>query len=569
MSGREVRLPDLEAALARWVEAGLVTAEQARAIEAAERKQDGGAEPSLVATALGYLGASVSLVGGVVAASRHWSAMGTASRLALSGGATLLLLAAGWIVRRRAHPALRSLDGFLWFLGAGGAAFTAGLAVHELLETESRSIFLAAGLAMSVVGALLWKLRRGPLQEIAVAAGLAVTLESLLRYLPGPPDLHGLPLWGLGAVWGLLARGAILRPGLSSLALAGVAVLLGAQILSFGWRDAGLALGIGTAVALMAISVRLRSMLVLGFGAAGILLFLPQIVFEYLGDSLGAPLALLVCGLALLGAAFLTARLRGEVRGSQPTEDGAGSRARAVAAAAGVALAVGASIWAFGVAPLPDYAALAAHPDPSVPGRVAFLRWWAGPPCLYVVPASGGEARRLRCTDEEADDSDWLGEPLGWTQEGLIVVHAFGPSGSRAIVLDPETGRTLDRIPVPEPFFGRPPPFGQGAREDGARLLVRSSGRTATVGIAPADGPPIEVARVSGPPGFAFREAFWSPDGEWILVRDSNQNLLVLPAREGARPRLLAERVSGPVAWHVPGIKAGTIPLDSLRETAR
>ena len=40
----------------------------------------------------------------------------------------------------------------------------------------------------------------------------------------------------------------------------------------------------------------------LGFGAAGVLLFLPQIVFEYLGDTLGAPLALLVSGIALWAA---------------------------------------------------------------------------------------------------------------------------------------------------------------------------------------------------------------------------------------------------------------------------
>jgi hypothetical protein len=556
---------DLEAALARWVEAGLLTEEQARAIRSAERGGPTEPEPSLVATALGYLGASVALVGGVVAASRHWSAMGTASRLALSGGATVLLLGAGWAVRRRDHPALRSLDGFLWFLAAAAAAFTAGLAVHELLDTEPRSVFLAAGLATTAVGALLWKLRRGPLQEIAVMAGLAVMLESLLRYLPGPPDLHGLPLWGLGAVWGLLARGAILRPGRSALALAGVALLLGAQVLSFGWRDAGLALGIGTAIALLAVSVRLRSMLVLGFGAAGVLLFLPQIVFEYLGDSLGAPLALLVCGLALLSAAFLAARLRGTVRGAQGPEDGGGNRERAALAAAGVALAVGAFVWGFGVAPLPDYPSLAAHPDPSIPGRVAFLTWWAGPPCLYVVPAAGGEARRLRCTDDEGDDPDWFGEPLGWTTTGFIVVHAFGPSGTRAIVMDSETGRTLERIPIQEPPFARTPPSDGSVREDGARLLVRRSGRTATLGIAPVDGRPVEVTRVSGPPGFAFGEARWSPDGEWILVRDSNQNLLVLPARENVRPRRLAERVSGPVAWHVPGMAAGTIELDSLR----
>jgi hypothetical protein len=571
---------ELEARLARWVVAGLVTEEQARAILATERSAEDAPEdapepePSLVATALGYLGASVALVGGIVAASRRWSEMGTGSRLALAGGATLLLLAGGWVARRRDHPALRSLDGFLWFLAAGGAAFTAGLAGHELLDLETRTVFLLAGLATVASGFSLWRIRPGPLQEIAVVVGLALFVESLLLHLPGPPnELHGLPLWGLGTIWALLAWGGILPERRSSFALAGVALLLGAQILSFGWRGVGLALGIGTGVALLAASVGLRSMLPLGFGAAGVLLFLPQIVFEYLGDSLGAPLALLVCGVGLLGAAFLAARLRGTVReGPRPEGDGdrgSRTRGRATALAAGTALAVGAFVWAFGVAPLPDYPSLADRPDPSIPGRIAFLRWGAQPPCLYVVPARGGEPRRLRCAQSRGDDTDWLGGPVGWTREGLVVVQAFGPSGPRAIVLDAETGRTLERIGVEEPLFARSLPPDGSVRADGVRLLVRSSGRTATVGIAPPDGRPIEVARVSGPPGFAFGEALWSPNGEWILVRDSNQNLLILPAREGTRPRLLAERVSGPLGWHIPGVVAGTVDLDSLRAAAR
>lgn len=572
-------MKELEARLATWVESGLISEEQARAILAAERSREippQGApdhEPSRVATALGYLGASVALVGGIVAASRRWSEMGTGFRLAVAGGATLLLLAAGWLARRRNHRAPRSLDGFLWFLAAGGAAFTAGLAGHELLDFETRTIFLAAGLATVAIGIPLWRIRPGPLQEIAVVAGLALFVEALLQHLPGPPDeLHGLPSWGLGAVWALLAWGGILAERRSSFALAGVALLLGAQILSFGWRDASLALGIGTGLALLAASVGLGSMLPLGFGAAGVLLFLPQIVFEYLGDSLGAPLALLISGVALLGAAFLVTRLRGTMRQSGlPPEVGPGEsrRRRAGLAAGGIALGVGALVWAFGVAPLPDYPSLADRPDPSIPGRVAFLRWGAQPPCLYVVLARGGVPRRLRCADGQGDDTDWLGGPVGWTRDGLVVVQAFGPSGPRAIVLDPETGRTLERIRGEAPLFTRTVPTDGSVRKDGARLLVRRSDRTATVGIAPPDGRPIEVARVSGPPGFAFGEALWSPDGDWILVRDSNQNLLVLPAREGARPRLLAERVSGPLAWHIPGVVAGTVDLDSLRAAAR
>jgi hypothetical protein len=573
---------DLERRLERWVRAGIITAEQATAIREAEgapgearaatapadgEARPGESTPSLAATALGYLGASVALVGGIVAASREWSRMPTGARLAVAAGAALALLVAGFIARRRRHPALRSLDTFLWFLSAGGAAFTAGLVAHDVLDLETRSISLASGAAAAAWAAPLWRLRRGALQEIAVFAGLAVFLEAVLAHLPGPPDgLHGLPLWGLAAAWALLGSGRVLPRAGSSSTLAGAGLLLGAQILSFGWRGAGLCLGITTAVAMLAASVALRSQSLLGFGAAGVLLFLPQIVFEYLGDTLGAPLALLVTGIVLLAGAFLTARLKGGVR----TRSGgtsvppATARRRGMVGAALVVALVSAAIWIAGIAPLPDFESLEARPDPSIPGQVAFVRWGSGP-CVFVVPASGGATRRVLCSSEDGDEpgeAAWLGGPITWTTEGSIAVQAYAPEGNQVVVVDPRSGRVIERIVSAEPLVAQPEP--DARRADGARLLVNRSGRAATLGIAPPAASPVEVARVPGPPGYAFWGAIWSPDGEWILVRDSNENLLVVAAREGARPRLLAERVSGEFAWHIPGTDAG-LDLDSLR----
>ena len=577
-------MQELERRLAAWVERGLITSDQAAAIRDAEAETPAGGdgavpsgdrEPSLAAVALGYLGASVALVGGIVAVSREWSDMETWARLAISAGATLVLLVAGLLARRSGNPSLRPLDAFLWFLSAAGAAFTAGLVGHDVLDLEARSFFLMAGLASAAWAFLLWRIRPGTLLEMAVVAGVVTALESALEHLPGPPDqFHGLPTWGVGAVLAILGWSRLLFGRRGTFALAGVLLLLGAQILSFGWRPAGLGLGIATAIALLAASVPLRSMVHLGFGAAGVLLFLPQIVFEYLGETLGAPLALLVSGTLLLAGAFLAARLSGKVRddGDRPEGPGPGSREkRAGLAAAGVALAVAAAIWAFGIAPLPDYRSLADDPDPSIPGRIAFVRLGERT-CLHVVPARGGPATRFLCSDEESwgrGQVAWFGGPIRWTRDGRIVVQAFGPAGSEAIVVDPETGRVLERISVQEPIAERPLPGTDDVRSDGAKLIVRPAGEDAALGIAPVDASPREVARVSGPPTYAFWEARWSPDGEWILVRDSNEDLLVARAREGAELRLLADRVSGPFAWYMPGRAERAIDVDSLRAAAR
>ena len=96
---------------------------------------------------------------------------------------------------------------------------------------------------------------------------------------------------------------------------------------------------------------------------------------------------------------------------------------------------------------------------------------------------------------------------------------------------------------------------------------MNRSGRTATLGIAPVAASPIEIARVTGPPGYGFSDPRWSPDGEWILVRDSNERLLVVQARVGTPLRVLADRAWAGYAWHVPGLPAD-VDLDSLRAAA-
>jgi hypothetical protein len=74
-------------------------------------------------------------------------------------------------------------------------------------------------------------------------------------------------------------------------------------------------LGLASALALQALSVPWHSLVLLGFGSAGVLLFLPQIVDEYLSSSIGGTMALLVVGLALLGVALVVVRLRDRVSG--------------------------------------------------------------------------------------------------------------------------------------------------------------------------------------------------------------------------------------------------------------
>jgi hypothetical protein len=72
------------------------------------------------------------------------------------------------------------------------------------------------------------------------------------------------------------------------------------------WPVIGLLAGLG----LMAISVRLDQNVLLGLGVAGLFVYIPMIIFEWFGESLGVPVALLIAGVILIGVVVATVRLR-------------------------------------------------------------------------------------------------------------------------------------------------------------------------------------------------------------------------------------------------------------------
>jgi hypothetical protein len=73
-----------------------------------------------------------------------------------------------------------------------------------------------------------------------------------------------------------------------------------------GW---GLWLGLAVAVALLVAGSALRRNVLLGIGAAAMVVFLVQAAGRYWED-LGAPLAILLVGLGLVAVAVVLARLR-------------------------------------------------------------------------------------------------------------------------------------------------------------------------------------------------------------------------------------------------------------------
>jgi hypothetical protein len=271
----------------------------------------------LVAEALGYVGATIAFSGAAAATSTFWADLVPGAQVALLAlvSGLLLLGGAGVPSRERAHPALRRLGSVLWLLSAAAFAGAVGLGLEDLLFDVyfdgGTTNFVATSAATAAYAGTLWWFRWSCLQQVGAYAAVVATVVALLAAPAHPPTAawFGLAVAGLGAAWGVLGWGGVLRPERTALVLGSVGVLAGAEVVASetGW---GIALGLAAAVAMLAGGVVLRRALLVGLGAAGLLVFLPQGIGRWLGDSVGAALVLMISGLAVVATGVLIARLR-------------------------------------------------------------------------------------------------------------------------------------------------------------------------------------------------------------------------------------------------------------------
>ena len=312
-------MKDLATSLRDWVAAGLIDEDQARAIRSHETAPTEERRVPLIAEVLGYLGGSLALIAAFILVGEFWADLEAWARLLLVGAGTIAFLAAGWFIKSIDNAAIRRLSSFSWALGTVGVAFWFGLLADDILAADPETTALIASVGGLVAGYVLYHLSPRSLQQLLLGGAAVATPLSALAHVDQPPDeFYGLVIWAIGVAWLLLAWGHHLRPQVTGYALGSFAALLGPQLMAINRTTWPMLLGLVTAGALLAFSVTMRNTILLGFGAAGIFIYVPQIIFEYFGDTIGVPLALFLTGVVLLGGALLVARLRTEVV-SEPT----------------------------------------------------------------------------------------------------------------------------------------------------------------------------------------------------------------------------------------------------------
>lgn len=308
-------MEELDRRVARWVEAGVIGAEQGEAILAleGEGREAGGRRRAVVAEVLGYLGGVLAVVAGFVLGAESWDQLGRWGRAGVLVAVTGALLAAGWWLRGSEGRVLPRLASVLWL---GAVAGLAGL-LAVLLEGRSDDALADPPLGVAagalVLAVVLYALERRVLQQVALFLTVVATMVAGGHRLGWSWEtVEGYGFLVLGAAWLELGRRGLVGPRRTSEVLGSLALLTGPAVLdveAVGPGDWGLWLGLGLSVALIVAGSALARNVLLGIGAAGMVLFLGMVAGEYWSD-LGAPLAILLVGLGLVAAAVLVARLR-------------------------------------------------------------------------------------------------------------------------------------------------------------------------------------------------------------------------------------------------------------------
>ena len=201
-----------------------------------------------VAEALGYLGGVLAISGLVLLLSRVWDTTSSAGRVGLSGGASLVLLVAGFFIREEAHPALARLRGFLWFLSTVAAGLCAGVVAVDVFDA-SDDLATASAVAgtVAVHAGWTWAGRPRLLQQVPFLVAIVVTAGTLTAQITSA-GVAGLVVWAVGITILELGVMRITPLPVVSEAVGAIALLIGATIVSTDWQGFGQLLVTASAV---------------------------------------------------------------------------------------------------------------------------------------------------------------------------------------------------------------------------------------------------------------------------------------------------------------------------------
>lgn len=285
--------------------------------------------PRVVGEVAGYAGAAFLFAGIANLLGEYWDDLAIAGRIAIPALVTVAVWTCARIVERTQGDSAQRLARALFGLGAVGAGITTAMIARPLADVyappmpkegyesyadPSNWATFAGALGGFVAGVVVYRLRSGavPLfamagaSVMAVVSGFALVATGALPYW-----LNGAAMMAVGLLWVALALPERVIPPWVALAVGCAALLLGPMMIAtesaMGLPSWPLWMGLAIAVVMIATSIVLRRGTMLGFGAAGVVLYASRVVSMLFGGRIGAPIMLLVMGVVFIGMAVLVA----------------------------------------------------------------------------------------------------------------------------------------------------------------------------------------------------------------------------------------------------------------------
>ncbi len=184
----------LQAHVADWESAGLISASQSDAILHFEHADEPVAPQRLtvVAEVACYLGSVIAFAGGAAIIGPNWGDLGLLGQGAIALSIAIIGFVVGSWVMRQGETGTERLGGFLWVIGTGGVALAVGGVVDEIDPVDAAWFPFTIGIAVLAIGTGLWRNLERPLQlltagvGVILAGGGLVALTDLSMWIVAP-----------------------------------------------------------------------------------------------------------------------------------------------------------------------------------------------------------------------------------------------------------------------------------------------------------------------------------------------------------------------------------------------
>lgn len=308
----------IASSLEEWRKAGLITAQQVKAVEAYEKGKAGLAPPGQgraapVAEALGYVGGAIAISAVGILLGDRWDDLNVGGRLTVVCLVTLVLAGAALTLRRNTQAPVQRLVSVLAVGTIAGIAWLTTTVLGEWTNWRGRDIGLFVSTVVFILGAALYLVRRRALPQLVTLVSLLVMLGTLFArpVFAGGHSWGALVTWAVGIAWVLLAIGGWHKPRELGIAAGSITAIIGAseaagpeEYRAFLW------LGLVTAGALLWRGVTSNETLLVVVGAVGVLLFVPWLITWLFPEGTAMVVAMLAAGLLLVLVAVWIARGR-------------------------------------------------------------------------------------------------------------------------------------------------------------------------------------------------------------------------------------------------------------------